>query len=81
MAGYEWNYTIDGDTGCIKISKDFDLPQKSTKKNKGASADEIYTITAQKAGITNIHFIQQRNWEKNADPVNEKKVKVIVEQD
>jgi predicted secreted protein len=78
-AGYEWSYAIEGNKDCIKVSKEFVLPEKLTQKNMGASADEVFTITAQKKGIVNIHFSQRRSWEKNRDPVNEKKVKIIVE--
>ena len=78
-AGYEWNYTIDDNEDCIKVSKDFVMPEKLPQKNMGASADEIFTLTAQKKGTVNIHFFQQRSWEKNMDPVNEKKVKIIIE--
>ena len=45
----------------------------------GASANEVFTVTAQKKGIVNIDFFQLRSWEKKTDPVNEKKVTVIIE--
>ena len=78
-AGYEWNYAIDDNEDCIKVSKEFVLPEKLTPKNMGASADEVFTITAIKKGRVNIHFSQQRSWEKNIDAVNEKKIKIIIE--
>jgi predicted secreted protein len=78
-AGYVWNYTTDDNNDCIKISKEFVLPGKSNQKNMGASADEVFTITAQKRGIVNIDFFQLRSWEKKTEPANEKKVKVIIE--
>jgi predicted secreted protein len=78
-AGYEWNYAIDDNNDCINVSKEIVLPEKLTQKNMGASADEVFTIIAQKKGKVNIHFSQQRSWEKNIDPVNEKKVKIIIE--
>jgi predicted secreted protein len=76
-AGYAWNYTTDGNKDCIKVSKDFVMPGTSAKP--GASADEVFTITAKKPGKVNICFSQQRSWEKNADPVNEKKVTVLID--
>ncbi|MEO6327520.1 MAG: protease inhibitor I42 family protein [Ginsengibacter sp.] len=79
MAGYEWSYIIVGDKDCIKGSKDLDLPEKSTQKNTGISADEIFTISGKNKGVANIHFTQQRSWEKKAEPVNERKVKVTIE--
>ncbi|MEP6949876.1 MAG: protease inhibitor I42 family protein [Ginsengibacter sp.] len=78
-AGYAWNYTTDDNNDCIKVSKEFVLPEKSGQKNMGASADEVFTITAQKKGVVTVHFSQLRSWEKETDPANEKKVKVIIE--
>lgn len=76
-AGYTWNYTTDGNKDCIKVSKDFVTP--GTSVQPGASADEVFTITAKKAGKVNIYFSQQRSWEKHADPVNEKKVTILID--
>jgi predicted secreted protein len=78
-AGYEWNYSVDGDTDSVSISKDFGNIEKSPKKNTGANADEIFTITAQKRGIAAVVFTQKRSWEKNANAADQKKVKIIVE--
>jgi predicted secreted protein len=78
-AGYQWNYTIEGDKDCVEVSKDYAPLRKSIQKNVGASADEVFTITAQKKGTANIYFSQQRSWEKSADASNEKKVTVTVE--
>ena len=78
-AGYGWNYTIDDNEDCIKVTKEFAEPEKFIQKNMGASVDEVFTITAQKKGTVNIHFSQRRSWEKNIDPVNEKEVKIIIE--
>jgi len=74
-AGYQWNYTIDDNKNLVTISKDFLLTQKSV----GASADEVFTIKANNKGVVNITFFQKRNWEKNVDPVNEKKIKITIE--
>lgn len=78
-AGYEWNYTIDGSKDCVDVSKEFDSGKKSGKQNVGASADEIFTLAAKKSGTVVIYFTEQRSWEKNSNPVNEKKVSVTVE--
>ncbi len=77
-AGFEWNYTSDN-KNCIKVTRKFSISEKPGQKNIGASADEIFTITGLKKGTVNIRFFQQRGWEKNSDPINEKKVKIIVE--
>ena len=77
-AGFEWNYTTDN-KDCIKVSREFVVPDKSDKKIIGGSSNEIFTIVAQKKGTVNITFTQKRNWEKNVDPANEKNVKIIIE--
>lgn len=77
-AGFEWNYTTDN-KDCIKVSREFVLPKNTNSKIIGASANEIFTIKAQKKGTVTISFVQQRSWEKNVDPVNQKKVKIVIE--
>ncbi len=77
-AGYEWNYKIEGNKDCLKILKDFDTDKKLKQKSGGDSVDEIFLITGEKPGVASIHFTQQRSWEKNTDPVNKKKVKIVV---
>jgi len=78
-AGYEWNYILNDDKDCIKISKDFAPYDGKDTGHHGASADEIFTITALKKGTTIIHFTQQRKWEKNT-PTNERNVKITIEE-
>jgi predicted secreted protein len=75
-AGFEWNYTTDN-KDCIKVSREFSVPGSGSQK-MGESANEIFTILAQKKGIVNIHFSQSRSWEKTA-PSNEEHVKIIIE--
>ena len=74
-AGYQWSFVINGSTDLVTISKDFVLPEK----NAGASADEVFTIKANKKGTADIYFVQKRNWEKNTNPANEKKIKIVIE--
>jgi predicted secreted protein len=78
-AGYEWNYTVDGNKDLITISKEFILPEKLTRKNIGTSADEVFTITAHSKGQLTIYFFQKRGWEKNSEPINKKKVNITIE--
>ena len=77
-AGYMWSYTTGDNGDCIKISRDFVLPEKVIQ-SIGASAYEVFTITAQKKGTVIIHFSQRRSWEENIAPVNEKKITIIIE--
>ncbi len=77
-AGFEWNYTTDN-KDCVKVLREFVLPKNSNPKIIGTSANEIFTITAQKKGTVNISFVQKRSWEKNVDPANQKNVKIIIE--
>ena len=78
-AGYQWDYTISENKNIATVSKDFILPGNLTQKNVGASADEVFTITAIEKGIVNIFFFQKRSWEQNTNPINSRKVKVIIE--
>ena len=73
-AGYQWNYLSDDNKNLVSISKDY----LSVQKTIGASADELYTITANNEGIVNISFFQKRNWEKNNNAANEKKIKITI---
>ena len=77
-AGYQWNYSIEDNKDHVSISKDFVLPAGSADK-AGASADEVFTIKAIKAGIVNIDFFQKRSWEKSVSAVKSQKVKMIIE--
>lgn len=76
-AGYEWNYTIDENSDYVALEKDF-LQKEFSKKYIGASADEVFTITAKKKGVTNITFSQRRSWEKEATPYKKQIVKVTI---
>ena len=73
-AGYQWNYTSDDNKNLVSISKDY----LSIPKTIGASADEVFTITANAKGIVNISFFQKRNWEKMSNAANERKIKIII---
>jgi len=73
-AGYVWSYVTDDNKKLVSISKDY----LSVQKTVGASADEVFTITANNKGIVNISFFQKRNWEKNSNAANEKKIKITI---
>lgn len=78
-AGYQWDYTIPDKKNIITVSKDLILPGKLTQENVGLSADEVFTITAVGTGTVNILFSQKRSWEQNINPVNTRKVKVVID--
>ena len=73
-AGYQWDYLADDNNKLVSITKDY----LSTPKTVGASADEVFTITAKGKGIVNITFFQKRNWEKNSNAANSKKIKITI---
>ena len=73
-AGYVWNYVTDDNKNLVSISKDY----LSAPKTMGASADELFIITAKGKGTVNINFFQKRNWEKTSDAANEKKIKITI---
>lgn len=78
-AGYKWNYSIQNNADSVSISKDLVATEKTAQKNIGASADEVFTIKAVSKGNINIYFFQNRSWEKNENPANEKRIKVIIQ--
>ena len=73
-AGYQWNYVSDDNKNLVSISKDY----LSVQKTIGASADELFTITANNRGVVNISFFQKRSWEQNNNAANEKKIKITI---
>jgi predicted secreted protein len=77
-AGYTWQYTADREE-IIVVEVEYKLAAPLTQKNAGASANEIFTITALEKGDTIIHFTQVRSWEdKKIPPVDEKTIKLII---
>ncbi len=77
-AGYQWDYSIPYNKNIVTVSKDLIFPGKLTQENVGASADEVFTITAVETGIVNIFFVQKRSWEQNTDAINSRKVEVTI---
>ncbi|MDQ2864459.1 MAG: protease inhibitor I42 family protein [Bacteroidota bacterium] len=77
-AGYVWNYTTDADKNDITVSKDF-VSKKLLPQIVGASADEVFKITANKTGVVYITFFQKRSWEKNTAPIDTKTIKLTIE--
>ena len=73
-AGYVWSYVTDDNKDLVSISKDY----LSAQKTMGASADELFIITAKGKGTVNISFFQKRNWEKPSNAANEKKIKITI---
>ena len=78
-AGYKWNYSIQTSEDSISISRDLFATDKTSQRNIGASADEVFTIKAVSKGVVNIYFFQNRSWEKNENPANEKRVKITIQ--
>ncbi|MEP6748723.1 MAG: protease inhibitor I42 family protein, partial [Bacteroidota bacterium] len=48
-AGFMWQYTVDN-KDLVSIKVDYKLPEPLSPKNMGASANEIFTITALQKG-------------------------------
>jgi predicted secreted protein len=78
-AGYQWTYSVNNNKSLVTISKDFILTDNTSRKNAGQSAEEAFIIKANKKGVVLITFLQQRSWEKNVDPVSQKKIKIVIE--
>jgi predicted secreted protein len=75
--GYEWMPVFSKD-GIADIQKEFVAATKKEKPLAGESADEQFTITALRAGKTTLHITQQRAWETNEKPADEKKYIIVV---
>jgi predicted secreted protein len=79
LAGYLWNFTIDGEKDCVSVLKEFISPKNISMQNTGAGAEELFTITGIKKGSAAVHFFQRRSWEKDTSPVDERTVVVVVD--
>lgn len=67
-AGYEWQYSCTN-SSLVAIDKSF--KPVSSGSAIGSSAEEIFTITASRKGILQLHFSQVRTWEKK-QPADER---------
>jgi predicted secreted protein len=72
-AGYEWVYENSNEK-TAGVQKTFDPPADHV----GASAAEIFTITALHAGEVILTFRQVRTWEPGKPPREEKVLKVSI---
>jgi predicted secreted protein len=66
-AGYHWFGEIEEGQGAVEVEKRWaDLAPGSV----GTSADEIFTVTARRAGRARLRFEQRRRWEEaSADAI------------
>jgi predicted secreted protein len=79
-AGYNWEYTIEESKKVVSVSLEFADNQKKVKRimPPGYSSDVLVTIQALEPGNENIHFTQQRSWEKDKPPLNEYVLEIFV---
>ncbi|MEO8766677.1 MAG: protease inhibitor I42 family protein [Ginsengibacter sp.] len=77
-AGYVWNYVIDGNKDCVRVSKSLAKLKRADQEKTGASADEIFVVKAKKKGTVYIHFSQHRSWEKNVPHANQETVRINI---
>ena len=76
-AGFEWIYeNSNGKVAAVEKSFDGDA---AALKNVGASATEIFTVTALQKGEATLRFRQVRQWEPGKPPRDEKLVKLLVD--
>ena len=75
-AGYEWVYENTNEK-MAGVQKTFD-ENFPALKNTGASAPEIFTITALRAGEVTLTFRQVRTWEPGKPPREERVIKVLI---
>jgi predicted secreted protein len=74
--GYEWVYENSNEK-MAGVQKTFD-EQPDALKRTGASAIEVFTITALHAGEAVLTFRQVRTWEPGKAPREEKIIKVLI---
>jgi predicted secreted protein len=77
-AGYQWSCDEEGTGEVLAVSK---LPRAQDRPDPspvGASADEVFRITALHQGTATLRFEQRRRWEKDAPPLNTHLVEVDV---
>lgn len=77
-AGYQWTFAAVAED-IISISKKVKAQPGNEGKRPGASADEMFVITALQKGKTTVHFKQLRIWETDSKPLEEKIITVIIE--
>ena len=73
-AGYVWQYSCTN-SPLLLIQKS--IKPVSSNSPIGSSEEEIFTITASRKGIAQIHFFQVRACEKN-QPAEEKILDIII---
>ena len=66
-AGYMWQCNLDDDTK-LKVEKTMD-DASPAPNTAGASRDELFTLTALKAGTVHANFIQYRHWEPESSAI------------
>ncbi|HSC40128.1 MAG TPA: protease inhibitor I42 family protein, partial [Chitinophagaceae bacterium] len=76
MSGFEWVYENSNEK-TAGVQKTF-LNDDSIK-TVGASAMEIFTLTALQKGEATLHFSQVRQWEPGKAPREEKLLKLLVD--
>ena len=80
-AGYSWKYTVK-DSEIIGISlSTVDIqckPPEGASPPQIYSKDQMFTITAKKAGKAEVHLVQSRPWESKKPPLNELLIEITV---
>ncbi len=76
-AGYRWTAHLEGDDEVADVHRGGDGKQEGGGA-MGASADEVFTIHANRPGTTRIRFAQRRPWEQGAAAANEHTIQLRV---
>lgn len=76
-AGYRWEPLLEGDPGVALVHP---AGEDTSEDNEavGASADEVFTVHANRPGATRIRFVQRRPWERDVPPANEHTIQLRV---
>jgi predicted secreted protein len=76
-AGYRWAAHLEGDPGVADVHPAAAEGREGSDA-VGSSADEAFTIHANRPGDTRIRFVQRRPWEQDVRPANEHAVQLRV---
>jgi predicted secreted protein len=76
-SGYVWR--VDPQPGpSVAVDKKA-RTEKESGRAIGASASEVFRISARAPGEAQVRFVQSRPWEQGKEPLNERVVDVVVE--
>lgn len=78
-AGYRWQHEPDETAGIIDITWQRGRPASEPAAPAGASAPDVATLHATRAGLATVRLVQRRSWEGDRPPLRSHELEVIVQ--